>query len=146
MFDAIWQLTGLFVVAFSAATLLPGGSEVALLGMAALTPHSIVTLLWVASIGNTLGSVLNYWLGRYALQYQDRTWFPISQADMVKAQGWFVRWGQGSMLLAWVPIIGDPLTFVAGVMQMRFWRFLILVAVSKTLRYMAILGVFKLFW
>ncbi len=146
MFDAIWQLTGLFVVAFSAATLLPGGSEAALLGMAALTQHSILTLLVVASIGNTLGSVLNYWLGCFALQYQDHKWFPISQAELTKAQGWFARWGQGSLLLAWMPIIGDPLTFAAGVMQMRFWRFLGLVALSKTLRYMAILGMFKLFW
>jgi len=146
MGDAFWQLAGLFMLAFSAATLLPGGSEVALLGMSALSTYSIPTLLIVASIGNTLGSVLNYWLGRFALHYQSRKWFPVSKGELTKAQNWFARWGQWSLLLAWAPIIGDPLTFAAGVMRMRFWRFLVLVAISKTTRYMVILGLFKLFW
>jgi len=146
MGDAFWQLAGLFLLAFSAATLLPGGSEAALLGMSALSTHSITTLLIVASIGNTLGSVLNYWLGRFALHYQGRKWFPVSKDEMTKAQNWFSRWGQWSLLLAWAPIIGDPLTFAAGVMRMRFWRFLGLVAISKITRYMVILGLFKLFW
>lgn len=132
------------MLSFSAATLLPGGSEAALIGMAALTTHSILTLLIVASIGNTLGSVLNYWMGRFALQYQDRKWFPLSKADLTKAQGWFADWGQWSLLLAWVPIIGDPLTVAAGLMRMNFGRFLILVAISKTTRYMVILGFFRL--
>jgi len=146
MGDAFWQLAGLFMLAFSAATLLPGGSEAALLGMSALSTHSIPTLLIVASIGNTLGSVLNYGLGRFALHYQDRKWFPVSHADLGKAQDWFAHWGQWSLLLAWAPIIGDPLTLAAGIMQMRFWRFLVLVAISKITRYMVILGLFKLFW
>ncbi len=146
MGDALWQLAGLFMLAFSAATLLPGGSEAALIGMAALSTHSISTLLIVASIGNTLGSVLNYGLGRFALHFQDRKWFPVSASELTKAQNWFARWGQWSLLLAWVPIIGDPLTFAAGVMRMRFWRFLFLVAISKTVRYMVILGLFDLFW
>lgn len=144
--DAIWQLIGLFISAFTAATLLPGGSEAVLIGLAALSTHSIATLLIVASVGNTLGSVVNYALGRLALHYQDRRWFPISKQDLTKAQGWFSRWGQGSMLLAWVPIIGDPLTFAAGVMRMHFGAFLTLVAISKTVRYAVILGIFKLLW
>ncbi len=144
MSDAIWQLAGLFMLAFSAATLLPGGSEAALLGMAAISTHSILSLLVVASIGNTLGSVVNYVMGRYALHYQDRKWFPVSRSDLTKAQNWFSRWGQWSLLLAWVPIIGDPLTFAAGVMRMQFTHFLILVAISKTIRYMVVLGLFKL--
>lgn len=146
MGDALWQLAGLFMLAFSAATLLPGGSEVALIGVAALSTYSILTLLIVASIGNTLGSVLNYVLGRFALHFQNRKWFPVSNPDLIKAQGWFARWGQWSLLLAWAPIIGDPLTFAAGVMRMRFWWFLVLVAISKTTRYMVILGLFELFW
>jgi membrane protein YqaA with SNARE-associated domain len=142
--DAVWQLTGLFMLAFTAATLLPGGSEVALLGMAALSTHSTLVLLMVASVGNILGSVLNYGMGRFALHYQDRKWFPVSGSDLDKAQSWFTNWGQWSLLLAWVPIIGDPLTVAAGLMRMNFWRFLILVTVSKTTRYMVILGVFNL--
>lgn len=144
MGDAFLQLAGLFMLAFSAATLLPGGSEAALIGMAALSTHSILMLLIVASIGNTLGSVLNYGMGRFALHYQDRKWFPVAQADLTNAQGWFAHWGQWSLLLAWVPIIGDPLTVAAGLMRMDFGRFLILVAISKTTRYMVILGVFSL--
>jgi len=146
MGDVIWQLTGLFLLSFAAATLLPGGSEAALLGLAALSSYSSTTLLIVASVGNTLGSVLNYGLGRMALHYQDRKWFPISTAELTKAQVWFQHWGQGSLLLAWAPVIGDPLTFAAGVMRMHFGHFLALVALSKTLRYMAVLGLFKLLW
>ncbi|MBL4749141.1 MAG: DedA family protein [Amylibacter sp.] len=144
--SAIWQLTGLFIAAFTAATLLPGGSEAVLIGLAALSTHSIWVLLAVASVGNTLGSVVNYFLGRLALHYQDRKWFPISRHDLTKAQGWFSRWGHWSMLLAWAPIIGDPLTFAAGVMRMHFGLFLTLVAISKTVRYIVILGLFKLLW
>lgn len=146
MSDAIWQLAGLFMLAFSAATLLPGGSEAALLGMSALSDHATLTLLIVASIGNTLGSVLNYGLGRHALQYQGRKWFPVSGDELVKAQSWFNHWGQWSLLLAWAPIIGDPLTFAAGMMRMHFAHFLILVAISKTTRYMVVLGLFKVLW
>ena len=146
MGDAIWQLVGLFTVAFSAATLLPGGSEAALVTMAALSTHSVLSLLIVASIGNSLGSVLNYGMGRLALQYQGRKWFPISAPDLAKAQGWFARWGQWSILLAWAPVIGDPLTFAAGVMRMHFGLFVILVVLSKTLRYIAVLGLFQMLY
>ncbi len=138
-------LIALFLLAFSAATLLPGGSEAALLAMAALSEYSTLTLLIVASVGNILGSVLNYGLGRMALHYQDRKWFPVSPAALTKAQGWFSHWGQWSVLLAWVPIIGDPITVAAGVMRMKFGLFLLLVTLSKTLRYMAILGLHNLF-
>jgi membrane protein YqaA with SNARE-associated domain len=146
MDDAIIQLIGLFMLAFSAATLLPGGSEAALIGMAALSSHTITTLLIVASIGNILGSVLNYVLGRFALHYQDRKWFPTSKDNLAKAQMWFSRWGRWSLLLAWAPIIGDPLTLAAGMMRMHFGWFLALVTLSKTLRYMIVLGAFKFLW
>ncbi len=137
-------LTALFLLAFSAATLLPGGSEAALVAMASLSEHSTLTLLMVASVGNILGSVLNYWLGRVALHYQGRKWFPASPATLNKAQGWFSHWGQWSVLLAWVPIIGDPITVAAGVMRMNFGLFLTLVTISKVLRYVVVLGVMDL--
>ncbi len=140
----IWPLATLFLLAFLAATLLPGGSEAGLLAMASLGQYSSLTLLAVASAGNILGSVLNYWLGRLALRYRDRTWFPVTAGQLDKAQGWFSRWGQWAVLLAWVPVIGDPITVAAGVMRMGFVRFVILVSLSKTLRYMVILGVFDL--
>ncbi len=102
-------------------------------------------LLITVSLGNILGSVLNYWLGRAALHYQDRPWFPVSKPTLANAQRWFKRWGPWSVLLAWVPVIGDPITVVAGVLRLNFWVFLILVSLSKTLRYMALLGVVRFF-
>ena len=115
-----------------------------MLAMAALTTYASSTLLVVASIGNILGSVTNYWLGRLALKYQDRKWFPVSAEALKTAQKWFAKWGAGSVLLAWVPIIGDPITVAAGVMRMSFWRFFLLVGLSKTLRYLVLLGLFDL--
>lgn len=144
MAEMVWPLAGLFLLTFSAATLLPGGSEVGLLAMASASNHSDLTLLLVASAGNILGSVLNYWLGRLALHYRDRKWFPVSATQLARAQGWFHRWGQWSVLLAWVPVIGDPITVAAGVMRMRFGLFLLLASLSKTLRYLAVLGLFNL--
>lgn len=112
--------------------------------MRALSQHSDLTLLAVASVGNILGSLLNYWLGRGAARFQGRRWFPVSDTALARGQDWFSRWGQGVVLLAWVPIIGDPITVVAGVMRMRFLAFVILVSLSKTLRYMVVLGLFNL--
>lgn len=142
---SLTSLTGLFLLAFSAATLLPGGSEAALLAMAALSEHTTLTLLIVASTGNILGSVLNYWLGRMALRYQDHKWFPVSRPALTTAQGWFSRWGQWAVLLAWMPIIGDPITMAAGVMRMRFFTFVVLVGLSKTLRYAVLLSAVSVF-
>lgn len=141
----IWSLPGLFLLSFSAATLLPGGSEAALLLLAAEGTYTTLTLLIVASIGNILGSLVNYALGRYALHFQSRRWFPVSPKHLQKAQAWFTRWGQWSVLGAWLPIIGDPITVAAGVMRMHWLTFLILVTLSKTLRYAALLGLFNSF-
>lgn len=141
----IWSLPGLFVISFSAATLLPGGSEAALLLLAAQKNHTIATLLLVASTGNILGSMVNYAMGRYALRFQTRNWFPVSPSQLTKAQNWFAHWGQYSVLGAWLPIIGDPITVAAGVMRMNWLTFLILVTLSKTLRYAVLLGLFSTF-
>ncbi|WIY25551.1 YqaA family protein [Parasedimentitalea psychrophila] len=141
----IWSLPGLFALSFSAATLLPGGSEAALLLLAAKGQYTTTTLLLVASTGNILGSLVNYALGRYALRYRHRRWFPVSPAQLTKAQNWFTRWGQYSVLAAWLPLIGDPITVAAGVMRMNWLRFLLLVTLSKSLRYAALLGLFGAF-
>lgn len=141
----IWPLTSLFLISFSAATLLPGGSEAALLLLATQGNHTPLALLIVASTGNILGSLVNYALGRYALRYQDRRWFPVSPKRLTQAQDWFTRWGKYSVLGAWLPLIGDPITVAAGVMQMNWLTFLLLVTLSKTLRYAALLGLFNTF-
>ena len=145
MAEMIWPLAGLFLISLSAATLLPGGSEAALLALASLSTYSALTLLVVASTGNILGSILNYLLGRIALRFQDRVWFPATASQLDKAQNWFSRWGYWAVLLAWMPLIGDPITVAAGVLRMGFGLFLLLVTISKMLRYMVVLGLFNLF-
>lgn len=144
MVDLAWPLIGLFLLAFTAATLLPGGSEAGLLAMAALSQYSNLTLLVVASTGNILGSVMNYGLGRMALRYQDRKWFPVSSSKLAKAQTWYARWGKWSVLMAWVPLFGDALTVVAGVMRMQVALFVLFVTLAKTSRYLIVLLIFEL--
>ncbi len=141
----IWSLPGLFLVSFSAATLLPGGSEAALLLLAAEGKYSLTLLLLVASTGNVLGSLVNYALGRYALHYQHKRWFPVSPKHLQRSQDWFSRWGKYAVLGAWLPIIGDPITVAAGVMRMNWLSFTVMVTLSKTLRYAALLGLFHAF-
>lgn len=141
-----WQLPALFLTCFGAATLLPGGSEAALLALSASGDYSNLVLLTVASLGNSLGSVVNYWLGRLALHYRHHRFFPVNSKQLDKAQEWFSRWGQYSLLLSWAPVIGDPITVAAGVMRYNFLKFCILVTIAKTLRYMIILGLFQQFW
>jgi membrane protein YqaA with SNARE-associated domain len=95
-------------------------------------------LVLVASLGNTLGAVVNYALGRVIERFRDRRWFPAGAAALARAQGWYARWGHWSLLLSWAPIIGDPLTVIAGVMREPLWRFLLLVAIAKTARYVVL--------
>jgi membrane protein YqaA with SNARE-associated domain len=127
------QLT-IFVTSFLAATIVPFYSEFAVGGAIAAGADPMLTLL-CASAGNTLGAVVNWLIGRYLLHFQDRRWFPVKQAHLARAQGWFQRYGQWSLLLAWLPVGGDPLTFVAGIMRVRLVPFVLLVGAGKTARY-----------
>jgi membrane protein YqaA with SNARE-associated domain len=128
----------LFVSAFAAATILPLSSEAVLSALIATEDFDIWLLVGIASIANTLGAAVNWVLGRYCLRWQDHRWFPVSTSALERASEWFVRYGQISLLFAWFPIIGDPLTFVAGILRVAFWRFLLLAAIGKTLRYVAV--------
>lgn len=129
---------GLFLLAFVAATLLPAQSEAALVALILAGDQPVVTLVAIASLGNILGSVVNWAAGYWLTAYADRSWFPVSPAALDKAARWYHRWGVWSLLLSWVPIIGDPLTVAAGVMRERLWRFLLLVAVAKLGRYIVL--------
>jgi len=131
---------GLFLSAFLAATLVPFSSELLLGGMTASGHFWIWGLLAAASVGNTLGSVVNWGLGRYCLHYQDRRWFPVKADALEKAARWVNRYGRAALLLSWVPVIGDPITFAAGVLRIPFAVFLLLVAIAKTGRYLVVLG------
>lgn len=129
----------LFLTAFIAATLFPLSSE-ALLATLLYQSYSPFLLWLVATSGNTLGSCVNWYLGRECLRWQDKKWFPFSPAQLVRAQQQFQRYGVLSLLFAWLPVVGDPLTFFAGVMRIRFWQFVVLVAIGKSLRYALVIA------
>ncbi len=131
---------GLFASALLAASVLPMSSEAVITAMSISGEYHTGALLVVASTGNTLGSLLNWLMGRYCLHWQDRKWFPVGPAALERATNWFNKYGLWSLLLAWTPIIGDPLTLLAGVLRVNVWVFLILVAISKTARYAVLLG------
>lgn len=123
----------LFTVAFLSATLLPLGSEGLLLYD--ISQNDSLVLLWIfATLGNTLGSMVNYWLGLKGETYLEEKGY-LSSKKMEKARGFFDRYGGWTLLLSWVPIIGDPLTFIAGVLHYQFKRFAVIVAVAKGTRY-----------
>jgi membrane protein YqaA with SNARE-associated domain len=129
---------GLFAAAFGAASILPMQSEPLLVALLLLGDQSPWVLVAVASLGNTLGSCVNWLLGRWVEQYRDRRWFPVPRDKLARAEGWYHRWGRWSLLLSWAPIIGDPLTVIAGVLREPFWSFLPLVAIAKTARYVVL--------
>lgn len=134
---------GLFFSAFIAATLLPAYSEIVFAGLLSAGYNPWHLLFW-ASLGNTLGAAVNWLLGRYLLHFKERSWFPFKTDSLSGAQRWFNRWGVWSLLLAWLPIIGDPLTFIAGVMRVPFPLFIALTALGKTARYATVLGILSL--
>ncbi len=134
----VWVYAGLLLTAFAAATLLPAQSELLLAGLLVAGNQPAAALLLVASLGNVAGSALNYALGRGIERFRGRRWFPASPQALVRAQAWYRRWGRWSLLLSWVPIIGDPLTVVAGVLREPFWVFLLLVAIAKVGRYLVV--------
>ncbi len=124
--------------AFVAATVFPLQSEAVLVGLMLTGDHAVWLLVLVASLANTAGSVVNWWLGGVIHRYRDRRWFPASPEALARAEGWYRRWGHWSLMLSWAPIIGDPLTVIAGVLREPLWRFLILVALAKTGRYVTL--------
>ncbi|WP_028630704.1 YqaA family protein [Metapseudomonas resinovorans] len=142
---ALTAYLGLFLSAFGAATLLPLQSEAVLVALLLAKAHPAWALVAVATFGNVLGSLVNWWLGRYLEHFHDRRWFPVKPAQLAKAQAFYHRYGRWSLLLAWVPLIGDPLTLVAGVMRESFWVFLALVTLAKAGRYL-VLAALTLGW
>jgi membrane protein YqaA with SNARE-associated domain len=132
------EIGGLAVAAFGAATILPMQSEPVLVGLLLLGRTDPWLLVAVASVANTLGAVLNWWLGAQLSRFQERRWFPVKPAQLARAVGWYHRWGRWSLLLSWAPIIGDPLTVVAGVLREPLRSFIVLVALAKTGRYVVL--------
>ncbi len=130
-------LLTLFVAAFGAATILPLPSEVTFAALQVRAVHPVWLLVAVASVGNTLGSVVTYAMGRGIERFRDRRWFPVSPARLDRAQVWFARWGLWSLLLSWAPL-GDAIVLAAGVLRAPWVRVVVLIAVAKTARYIVL--------
>ncbi|MCX5493557.1 DedA family protein [Kaistia dalseonensis] len=131
----IAEISGLFAASFLAATLIPAQSEAVLVALVVKGGVSVPLIVCVAGIGNVLGSLVNWWLGRCIDRFRDRRWFPVSAPALERAQRWYGRFGRWSLLFAWLPVVGDPLTLVAGIMREPLPSFLILVAFGKFARY-----------
>ena len=141
----LWALGLLFLSAFGAATLLPLQSEAVLVGLLAQTQYPVWLLVAVASLGNILGSCVNWWLGLKVEQYKNKKWFPVSEQKMLQAQGIYQKYGFWSLLLSWVPVIGDPITLIAGLLKENFVWFLLMVSLAKVGRYVFIYWAFSMF-
>ena len=128
----------LFFISFLAATILPFSSELTLAGLISTSNYDNLLLLVFASFGNVLGSVFNWGLGFYARNLTIKKWFPFKETQIERSSKWFSKFGKWSLLFAWVPIVGDPLTFVAGLLRVKFFDFIILVAIGKVSRYLII--------
>ena len=125
--------------AFTSATLLLGTSEAAFLALHVAEAAPAGWLLAVAGLANLAGSCVNWALGRFASGWAGRRWFPVSPAEIERASGWYARYGWPSLLLSWAPVVGDPLTVVAGFLRTPFLVFVIVVGIAKTARYAALL-------
>lgn len=136
---------GLLGAAFLAATIFPFQSELVLIGLLVAEPAHWQTLLLAAALGNTLGSVVNWVLGRLIERFRDRPWFPVKARDYERVERWYARWGIWSLLFAWLPFGGDALTVVAGALRAPLLPFVLLVGIGKTARY-AVLVAATLGW
>jgi len=128
----------LFLSAFLAATILPVSSEAVLAVLGSAEGADLVWLVTVATVGNTLGALVNWALGRWCLHWRDRRWFPVKGASLDRATAWMEARGRWLLLLAWLPVVGDPLTFAAGVLRVHVVPFTVLVGIGKGARYVVV--------
>jgi membrane protein YqaA with SNARE-associated domain len=129
---------GLFLSGLLSATLLPGSSEALLIALLLQETAHPMMLVAAVTAGNVLGSVINWYMGKYLMHFQSRKWFPINTQQIDKAQYWFSKYGIYSLLFAWLPVVGDPLTLVAGALKVRLPVFFGFVLVGKLARYIII--------
>ena len=128
----------LFAISFLAATILPFSSELTLAGLIATSDYDNLLLLIAASFVDGLGSVVNWALGSYSRNLTTKKWFPFKETQIERSSKWFRKFGKWSLLFAWVPVLGDPLTLVAGILRVKFIDFIILVAIGKVSRYLIV--------
>jgi len=137
-------LFGLFAAAFLSATLVPGSSEAALAAALASGQAELVPALIVATLGNTLGSCVNWALGLYVAHWRGHRFFPVKEKDFARYEALYQKYGLWSLLASWVPIIGDPLTVMAGLFRTPMRLFIPIVAFAKFVRYLAVAGAVSL--
>ena len=125
----------LFISSFLSSTILPGHSEITLVTFIILEKYSQISLIFFASLGNILGSIINWYLGLYITKFISKSWFPFTKKQLDRVSLWYLKYGKWSLFLSWVPIIGDPLTIVAGIFRVPLIIFIIIVSISKVLRY-----------
>ena len=135
MFDSFSPYGEMFAAALLASTIVPFSSDILLAGFIAAGEKNISSLLFWATFGNSLGATLNLALGKYLHHYHERRWYPISPNAQLHAEHWFRRFGIWALLFSWLPVIGDPLTLIAGVLGVRLLPFLLLVITGKAARY-----------
>jgi membrane protein YqaA with SNARE-associated domain len=130
----------LFFLSLSAATLLPIGSEALLLYD--LSQNYTPWLLFIfATLGNTLGSIINYFIGLKGISFLIEKGY-LTSDRLVSSKKLFKKYGAFALLLSWAPVIGDPITFVAGVLKFDFKWFVLLVLISKAMRYGVVIAVY----
>jgi len=127
----------LFFSALISSTLFPGGSE-ALLLYKLNEGDDAFSLVVVATVGNVLGSLITYAMGRLGNEAVHKRWLRMDEAKVAKAEAWFGKYGMPSLLLAWMPVIGDPLCLVAGLLRSHVLLFLLLVTIGKAARYLVL--------
>ena len=142
-------LSSVFIISLVSATLLPMGSEPAVYGLITLRPELFWPTIFVATLGNTLGGMIDYWMGYGAHQAYERAQAHAHPHDGAgqpegrthnKALAWLERFGAKACLLAWLPVIGDPLCSVAGWLRLPFWPCVVYMAIGKFLRYLVMTG------
>ena len=127
----------LFLLSFLASSLVPLGSEW-LLGVLLVNSFEPTPVVLVATLGNSCGALTTYAIGLWGGPYLIQRLLRISPASQARAEHHFNRYGSWALLFSWLPILGDPLCLVAGVLRTTFWRFLILVSVGKFVRYLVV--------
>ena len=128
-------LLGLFATCLAAGSVVPIPSEAAFVALLLGSDFAPWTLVVIATAGNVTGSSVNWLIGRGAARLAGRRWFPVSEAGLDRGRAWYHRYGRWSLLMSWIPIVGDPLTITAGVMREPFWSFLLIVSIAKFARY-----------
>jgi membrane protein YqaA with SNARE-associated domain len=135
------EYLSLFVSSFLSATLLPGSSEAVLAGMIVMTDHPVAALIGVATLGNTLGASINWTIGLLVARGSSKIRLPVTPQQVDKFGRWYTTYGVWTLLFSWVPVIGDVLTTMAGLVRTPLVVFLPVVAAGKALRYLAVAGI-----